>query len=110
MLLACTTGERQVTPLKQSKNLPVQQQVILTKGISVRAALGSETEIGNFQSEGGLDYLLNKSGRDVIWGNFKNYEKFNSQKPQGETEKKLLQPRYTTEAACRKYGRKRLMA
>ncbi|MEY8455902.1 autotransporter outer membrane beta-barrel domain-containing protein [Turicimonas muris] len=70
------------------KNLPVQQQVILTKGISVRAALGSETEIGNFQSEGGLDYLLNKSGRDVIWGNFKNYEKFNSQKPQeGDREK-----------------------
>ncbi len=76
--------------IKGKETLPVHQQLILSQGISLQVALGDETEIGNFQSEGGPDHFLNKSGRDVIWGNFKNYAKYDSNKPQEGDRKKSL--------------------
>lgn len=77
--------------IKSGKDsLPVHQQVILSEGISLKVALGDGTVIGNAQSDGGLNYLLNKSGRDVIWGNFKNYAKYNPDKPQEGDRKKSL--------------------
>lgn len=52
----------------------VGQQILINNHIKVKAALGSETWIGN----SGLSWseaLREKSANDVIWGNFSKYEK-----------------------------------